>query len=168
MTRQVTYPVSAPPGVRVPQSFLLSVYGSSSFAPGPRRTWALSEPYEVVPERPRCTHHSPNPVACCSREGGYLHDTEESKWSYGPFPSWGSALGMIGPFSKKGVMIIQQIHRMAQERAVKTAPGGPAGHNVRLRGQGCVPTRVGGFCGGTPSRRGFNRPLPHTPSLVSL
>ena len=45
-----------------------------------------------------------------------------------------------------------------KKRAVKTAPGGPAGHDVRLRGQGCVPTRVGGFCGGTPSRRGFNRP----------
>ena len=66
------------------------------------------------------------------------------------------------------------------KRAVKTAPGGLArarstsaplgilasyrrtlylpGHNVRLRGLGYVPTRVGGFRGGTPSRRGFNRP----------
>ena len=37
----------------------------------------------------------------------------------------------------------------------------PACHNVRLRGRGCVPTRVGGFRGGTPSRRGFNRPPPY-------
>ena len=49
--------------------------------------------------------------------------------------------------------------RLGELRAVETAPGGPAGRDVRLCGQGCQPTRVGGFCGGTPPRRGFNRPL---------
>ena len=46
------------------------------------------------------------------------------------------------------MMFYPETRECARERAVKTAPGGPAGHNVRLRGLGCVPTREGGFRGG--------------------